>query len=499
LDQPSIELHKDELTNDAGVLFDEALNFDTTSLPSGVTIFKIPLAKLVKEAGGSEIMRNTASLAATLALLDGNFEHLKDLISEEFAHKSEEIISLNHKVAKASFDYAKEKFADKIKKVLTQKENVVDQVVITANESCALGAVAAGLQFAAIYPMTPTTNILQVLAPLQEKFGFIYKQPEDEISALTMALGASHAGARSMVATSGGGFALMGEAYGLAGITETPVVIIEGMRGAPATGIPTWTEQGDLKMILGAHQGDFPRIVLAAGDAKEAFELTMTAFNLADKYQGPVVMIMDKIICEDNQSFPPFDYSDYVLDRGKYTREKEEDFQRYKFSEDGISTRTIVGSGNYFNANADEHDEYGYSSEDFDNRNMQMEKRNQKLATCAKEDMPEPILFGPEDAQVTLVSWGSNKGSILEALKVLPNVNFLHLTWINPFPVEAVKRILDRSKYVIDIECNFSAQMRGWIREQTGIKIEDTLLRYDGRPIFAEQIIEKVKKVMGEK
>ncbi len=499
LDQSTIELHKDELTSDAGVLFDEALNFDTSFLPSGVTVFKVPLLKLVRDAGGSEVMRNMASLAASLALLDGNIEHLNDLISEEFAHKPEEIIALNHKVAKVSYDFVKEKFTDKIKKVLTQKDKVVDQIVLTGNEACALGAVAAGLQFAAIYPMTPTTNILQVLAPLQEEYGFIYKQPEDEISALTMALGASHAGARSMVATSGGGFALMGEAYGLAGITETPVVIIEGMRGAPATGIPTWTEQGDLKMILGMHHGDFPRIVLAAGDPKETFDLTMTAFNLADKYQGPVVLIIDKIICEDNQSFQPFDYSGYKLDRGKYTREKKEDFKRYEDSKDGISTRSIVGSGNYFNANADEHDEYGYSSEDFDNRNMQMEKRNQKLITCANNDMPEPLLFGPDDADVTLVSWGSNKGAILEALKVLPNVNYLHLTWINPFPAEAVKKRLDKSKYVIDIECNFSAQMRDWIRQQTGVRIEDTLLRYDGRPIFAEQIIDKVKKVLGDK
>jgi len=298
-----------------------------------------------------------------------------------------------------------------------------------------------------------------------------------------------------MVATSGGGFALMSEAYGLAGITETPVVIIEGMRGAPATGLPTWTEQGDLRFVLHASHGDFLRIVLAPGDAQEAFYMTLKAFNLAEKYQTPVVVISDKMTLESDQSYAPFTYDDYQVDRGKLTYEVRQDYKRYQVTEDGISERTGAGTGNFFIANADEHDEYGYANEDTENRNRQMDKRMAKLETCATQDMEEPKLYGPEEAEVTIVSWGSNKGSILEAMKELPNVNYLHLSWINPFPVDAVKERLLKAKYLLNIECNFTAQMGGIVAEKTGVRILDNLLKYDGRPIYPEEIVEKVKSI----
>ena len=266
----------------------------------------------------------------------------------------------NKKAANLGYEYAKSEYSKNIKKVLVKKENPEKKMMLNGCEAVGLGAIAGGLQFAAIYPMSPISNILHVLAKYQEKYGYIYKQPEDEISAINMAIGAAYAGARSLTSTSGGGFCLMSEGYGLAGMTETPIVIVEGMRPGPATGLPTWSGQGDLQFVLHAHQGDFPRIVLAAGDIKESFYLTMKALNLAEKYQTPVVVLIDKNICDGDQSYPVFDISDYKLDRGKLTREKNDNFKRYEISDDGISVRSIPGVGNYFIANSDEHDEEGF-------------------------------------------------------------------------------------------------------------------------------------------
>jgi 2-oxoglutarate ferredoxin oxidoreductase subunit alpha len=287
----------------------------------------------------------------------------------------------------------------------------------------------------------------------------------------------------------------MSEGLGLSAMTETPLVIIEGMRPGPATGLPTWSGQGDLQFVLNAHQGDFPRIVLSAGDAKEAFELTMEAFNLADKYQTPVIVLVDKNICEHNQSFAIFDISSFKINRGKFTNEIISNYERYKTEVDGISSRTIPGTGNFFITNSYEHDSMGFNTEKKEEINEQIEKRMTKIKTITN-DMPIPQLFGPEDADITLVSWGSNKGSILEALKLFNNVNFIHLTWLSPFPTQSVKERLDKSRHVIDIECNHSGQLANLIREKTGIEISDKLLKFDGRPFFQEEIVNKINSVL---
>ncbi len=496
LNQETIDLHASELTFQAGLLFDQDKNFNTTQVDKKVDLFPVPLQKLAQAGGGSEIMINTVAMGAALALLGGNLDLLKDRLSEEFGDKKPEVIKQNHLAAQAGFDFAQKNYAKQVMPILKSKPAGKSKIVVNGNEATALGAIAAGLQYAAIYPMTPTSNILHVLSPLQEEYGFIYKQPEDEISAIHMAIGAAYAGARAMVATSGGGFCLMSEGYGLSGITETGIVIIEGMRSGPATGMPTWTEQGDLRMMLHAHQSDFPRIVLAAGDGEEIFHLTMKAFNLADKYQTPVVLLVDKHICENDQSFEAFDFSMYQLDRGKFNPKKIDNYHRYNLSEDGVSLRSIPGSGNHVMANSDEHDQTGYSSEEIENRNQQMQKRMSKLSTCEQIDMEPPVLYGPETAEITLVSWGSNKGAILEALKQFDNVNYLHNTWMNPFPSEAMKKYLDQSKYLINIECNYSRQFAGLIREKTGIEILDHLTKYDGRPLYPEEIVNKIKTVL---
>lgn len=496
LNQETIDRHKEELTDGGIIIFNSEKQIDTSKVNKTVSLCPIPLTKFAAEAGDKELMENTVLIGSALAIIGGEILVLMDLLKSEFAGKGQDVVNANQKAATLGYEFARSEYSKNIKKVLEKGENLEKKMMLSGSEAVGLGAIAGGLQFAAIYPMSPITNILHVLAKYQERFGFVYKQPEDEISAINMAIGASFAGARSLTATSGGGFCLMSEGYGLAGITETPVVIIEGMRPGPATGLPTWNGQGDLQFLLHAHQGDFPRIVLAAGDIKEAFYLTMKALNLADKYQTPVVLLIDKNICDGDQSYPVFDIAGYRLNRGVLVKEKKENYKRYEITDNGISPRSIPGIGNYFIANSDEHDEEGFSSDESDMAISQQEKRMSKLNVCEMEDMDAPQLFGPEDADVTIVSWGSNKGSILAALKSFPNVNFLHVVWMNPFPTGVVKNTLIKAKYVIDIECNYTGQLAELIAKKTGKIIADKLLKFNGRPIFPEEITDKLNSVL---
>jgi len=501
-DQMTIDLHFSEIEKGGGIIFDSDAKMDISNVSKDVSLYGIPLKKLAYEAGEKNIFVNIVALSSAIALLGGNLETFKKLIEEEYGDKGEKIIEADKKAADLGYNFSIENFKNDLHdylKVIDNFSSPAPYMVLSGNEAAALGAISAGMQFAAIYPMSPINNILHVLAANQNKFGYIYKQPEDEISAINMAIGASYAGVRSMTATSGGGFCLMTEAYGLAGITETPLVIVEGMRGGPATGLPTWSGQGDLQMVLHSHQDDFPRIVLTPGDVKETFELTKKAFDLADKYQTTVVVLLDKNLCENDSTVLFPDVSNVKIDRGKFIKEKVEDFKRYEFSEDGISPRSIPGVGNFFIANSDEHNEYGYSSEEVGDRNMMMKKRMQKLITCAQNDMPNPFVFGLEDADITIISWGSNKGSILEALKSFSNVNYVHVTWMNPFPTEFLTNILSKAKHVVDIECNYSGQLADIVREKTGIEIKDRYLRSDGRVIYPAEIVEKLSSIKGVK
>jgi 2-oxoglutarate ferredoxin oxidoreductase subunit alpha len=496
LDQETVDRHAGEISEKGILLYDSDQEISVLGLSDKIIVAGVPLSTIAREMGGNIVMRNTAAIGAALNLLGGSLKHFKDLLAQEFSHKNQRVLEKNYTVAEKGFDYADQNFKHYAKKILAPKKKTSPVIVINGNEAAAMGSIAGGMQFAAIYPMTPTSNILHVLAPLQKEFGFIYKQPEDEISAINMAIGASFAGARSMTATSGGGFCLMSEGFGLAGMTESSIVIIMGQRTGPATGLPTWTEQGDARFVLHAHQGDFPRIVLAPGDIEEVFHFTMEAFNLADKYQTPVIVLVDKQLCESHQGVFPFDYKKYKVNRGKFTTKKINDYARYAFSEDGISLRAPAGSGNHVIANSDEHDINGYSNEESQNRKEQMEKRMRKLMTCEKEDMPLPILYGPKDADLTIVSWGSNKGAIMSALKDFKNVNFLQLTWLNPFPSMEVAEILRNAKKVLNIECNFTAQVGGLITEKTGIVLENNFLKYDGRPFYPEEIKEKINELL---
>ncbi|PIS43055.1 MAG: 2-oxoacid:acceptor oxidoreductase subunit alpha [Candidatus Kerfeldbacteria bacterium CG08_land_8_20_14_0_20_40_16] len=498
LNQDTIDFHKDELSNQAGVIYEqEDKKIEITSLKkNNCQLFPVPLSRLAKENGGKEIMRNSVALGASFALLNYDFKYLQSVIQDSFQKKGKEVIDLNVKIAEAGFNYVSQNFD--VAKYPYQLKHLKSspRMVLTGNEAIALGAIQAGCKFISAYPMTPATPILHYLASQQKNHNLIVKQTEDEISAITMAIGANYAGVRAMTCTSGGGFSLMVEGLGLAGMTETPLVIAEVQRPGPATGLPTWTEQADLRFLIHAAQGEFPRIIIAPGDVEESFYATQSAFNLAEKYQLPVFILSDKFLAESNKSQEFFDPKIIKIERGALLTntqlQKMRKYRRYAFAKSGISPRSIPGQkGGIFNANSDEHDQFGYSSEDAENRARMMEKRLGKLDQVALE-IPDPILYGPAKADLTLIAWGSTKGPIIEAMKLFEKnrirVNFLHVMYVYPFPAEKVKEVIRKAKKMVLIENNATAQLGSLIREFTGIEIDRKLLKFSGRPFYPSEI-----------
>ncbi|MDP2930016.1 MAG: 2-oxoacid:acceptor oxidoreductase subunit alpha [bacterium] len=502
LDQNTVDFHQDELSPGSIII----LNSEKYSNPVSsdkVNVFLIPLIKLAKDAGGSEVMMNNVALGAAVFFLKADFGILESVIRDVFASAKPEMIDLNIKSAKAGFNFAKENFATVKVPFSLERMNNIEQLFLTGNDAFCLGAVKAGCKFFAAYPMTPINSIIAYFAAKAKELGMVYFQPEDEIAAVNSAIGSASTGVRSMTATSGGGFSLMVEALGMAGMTETPIVIINGQRPGPSSGLPTWTGQGDLKFVLSAGQDDFPRIVLAPGDVEECFWMATEAFNLADKYQVPVIILTDKYLSESRQSVAVFDESKVKIDRGLLLSEKDQqnDFKRYAFTRNGISPRAIVGrqGPKGFLINSYEHDESGFSTEDPKIRTAMMEKRMKKLETIEKE-MPKPLVYGDKKANFLFIGWGSTKGPVLEAQKILEDegfkTKFLFLNYLNPFPKEEVASVIKSSKKVLLIEQNAVGQLGDLIEQKTGLEIKERFLKYDGRPFNPEEIVEKVSKII---
>jgi len=499
LNQNAVDFHKDELSNNAVIILNSDKS-EAKNIGKKAKVFPIPLATMAKENGGKEVMMNNVALGATIAILDGDFEVLSKTIEESFSGLDKQTADLNIKVARAGFDFARDNFGKA--NFSMPKKKFQEKLLLTGSDAISLGAIRAGLKFFACYPMTPINAILAYIAKKAPEVGTVYIQPEDEISGINMAIGAALAGTRSMVASAGGGFSLMVEAYGLAGMTETPLVIIEGQRPGPATGLPTWGAQGDLRFVLHAAQDDFMRIVLAPGDAEECFWMTIEAFNLAEIYQTPVLIMIDKHLAESRKSSGKFDDSKVKIDRGLLVSSTEnlspENYKRYKITASGISPRVLPGTAGFaFVTNSDEHDEFGFSDEGSENRISQVEKRMRKFKDLEKK-IPNPKIYGDKNAKITLVGWGSTKGVILETQKLLKEkgvkTSFLHLNYINPFPSQFVLNFLKAKKNVYMIEQNSTGQGAGLIREKTGIEIKNKILKYDGRPFFPEEIAAKIKK-----
>lgn len=491
-----------DMTADSVIIYDaDKFQIDSKEV-KGKKIYPLPLEKLAKEAGIKPLAVNIIITGAAAALLRYDLEILKEVISDTFADKGQEVVDMNIHAVEFGYEYANKNFDIKnFPYTLSVKQKNDKSVIVTSNDTVSLAAVAADCKFLAAYPMTPASSILHNLAAWSDESGMLIKHAEDEISAVHMAIGASYAGVRSMTATSGGGFALMNEGLSLAGITETPLVIAEAQRPGPATGLPTWTEQADLSYVAHSGHGEFLRVLLAPGDPKEAFDLTIQAFNLAEKWQIPVFIMLDKYNAEGHQSILEPQIDKIKIDRGNILTDEQLSkmpaFKRYQYAKNGVSARSIPGQkGGIFLANSDEHDEFGFTIEGFtpEIRKKMVDKRAAKLAGVIK-DLPKPVLFGPKTAKITLIGWGSTKAPVLEALKVLPNVNYLHVLAPWPLSPEVMTQALKGVKKLVAIENNFNGQLADALQELCHIKVAQRLNKYDGAQFFPEEVIELVNKI----
>ncbi len=543
MNKETLDLHLKEMVTGGGVVYDaETIKMETVKIPEGVKMFNVPLKKLAMEEGKGDITRNTVGVGACLGLVNYDMEIFYEILRKEFGRKGDEIVKNNIAAAKAGYDFVRSNYKDQFEYELKKIEGRPDKMLLTGNDAVCLGALKAGCKFVAEYPMTPSTSILHTMASHAKDYNVIVKHTEDEIAAINMAIGAGWAGARAMTGTSGGGYSLMVEALGMAGMSEIPVVVIEVQRPGPSTGLPTRTEQGDLQFILHSSQGEFPRIVIAPGDYNECFYHTFQAFNLAEKYQLPVIVALDKHISESIQTVEPFETKDLKVERGKLLSTKELDdlltksrefleknnggtmeqkgfgkmaakenyispdgnFLRYKNTDDGISPRTLPGMpGGIHRASTDEHDESGDLTETEENRIMMVEKRARKLESALKE-LPPPQLTGKTDknsnADITFVTWGSPKEAIMEVIDMLSadgiTANLLQITYMIPFHTKEISAILSDAKRVIGVEQNSEAQLCALIREKTGYLIKDRILKYSGRQFTAHEIYEKTKALL---
>ena len=507
LNQDAIERHAREVEPGGAVIYNaDKLTCDPTLISSQVLLVPLPIKELTKSFGRlPPIMQNTVALGALLYLLGLEFDMAASVLADTFKHKGEAVVEQNVRVARAGYDFAKD-----ISVPLGYEWDYtrIKRPFITGNEAFALGAVAAGCKFYSAYPMTPASSILHWMAAHGAKCGVVVKQCEDELAVANIAIGAGHAGVRAMCGTSGGGFALMTEAIGEAGMIEAPVVIIEVQRGGPSTGIPTKTEQADLNQVFGASQGDYPRVIIAPTDTTDCYYSAVEAHNLAEKYQLPVTIISDLLLSEHPETIEAGALrNDVPIERGEivsdWPQEKGQ-FKRYAFTRSGVSPRALPGTeGAMYVAATDEHDEEGVVISDVFTtppvRRKIQEKRMRKLDKVLQELAP-PGLEGPSDADVTLIGWGSTKGVIAEAIALLSEqgirTNHLQIKYLYPFHASEVSEILRGTKRTVCVECNYTGQFARHLRAETGFSVNHLILKYDGEPFEPHHIVEQLRAIL---
>jgi 2-oxoglutarate ferredoxin oxidoreductase subunit alpha len=500
LNQDTIERHAPEVESGGIIIFNsDKVNCDLSLLREGVHCLGLPVNDLVKPFGRvPAVMQNSVLLGALLYWLNLDFQVTGQVYEDTFRHKGQEIVDQNTGIARAGYDYARQTVEGS---GVAWEYSHVRRPFMTGNEALALGAVTAGLKFYSAYPMTPASSLLHWLVAHSEKAGVVVKQAEDELAVVNMAIGAGLAGARAMCGTSGGGFALMSEAIGLAGMLEAPVVIVNVQRGGPSTGLPTKTEQGDLNQVYGASQGDYPRVIIAPTGVVDIFYTAAEAHNLAEALQGPVLIISDLLLGEHPETIEPDALRpDVPIERGKLLSEVPDGYKRFAMTADGISPRVLPGTrGASFVAASDEHDEQGLViSDEYTNpaiRRKMQEKRMRKLEAIRARLAP-PVLEGPADADVTLVGWGSTWGVIHEAIQELAEAgvtaNHVQVKYLHPFHADEVTDILSGSRRIIVVEGNSSGQFTRFLRAETGIKADHQVLKYDGEPFTPGYLVEAV-------
>ncbi len=519
---PTHKGHRHEVSPGGGIIYDSGLNLSPESFGrDDITLYPIPymdlLTSSLKEFGKDrelskyQVMVNTIALGASIGLVGYDFGLASESIREGFTGRKAALGDINVSAAQHGYDYAQKTFGPNSFPIRLQKQALgVKRMMIRGVQAVAIGKLKAGCGFQTYYPITPATDESEYLESHQEDYNMIVVQAEDEISAVNMATGAAHAGLRSSTSTSGPGFSLMAEGLGWSGITEAPgPVVILWQRAGPSTGMPTRTEQADLQFALHAAHGEFPRIIIAPGDAVESFYDTFDAFNYAERYQVPVIVLVDKFLASTYRDIPFLRTDGMKVDRGDLLQEEDLakvlDYKRYQWTDLGISPRSRPGlKGGIFWTTGDEHDEYGHITEAAELRIRMMNKRMRKieLASQVIPDSKKATLHGPRSAPVTIVGWGSTKGPILDGMDELKangiDANFLQIRYMNPFPTEFVQRILSEAGRKVAIENNYTAQLAGLIRERTGIGVDNKIVKYDGRPFSQNEIYEGVKDVVRE-
>lgn len=502
IDQNTLESHHGEVKEKGISIFDhDELTIEGKKLNS----VGIPLGKLASDASSNKLMANSVAMGAAIAIAGCEFELLGQVLREEFAHSGQAVADDNIKAAKAGYDYAHQQKPEAIRPPLKKITDYSKMMLLNGNEALALGAMAAGCKFMSAYPMTPATTIMEYIADKGRQFNIVVIQPEDEISAINMAVGAGFAGVRAMTATSGDGFALMTEGLGLAGVTETPVVIVLAQRAGPAVGLPTRTEQGELGFTIYGGSGEFPRAVLAPCTVEDAFYKAFRAFNLAEKYQMPVIILTDQHLASSYQTVKKFNLNELEIDRGLLITIEEAnkltEYKRHQFTDSGISPRLIPMRGKALVVtDSDEHDEAGHMTEDAQTRTSMMLKRFKKMDGL-KNELRNPPLQHKPNAVATLVGWGSTFGAIKEAALMLEErdgllLDILQLNELWPFPVQQVISGLGYTRRSLVIENNATGQLAHLIRAETGVTVSGSILKFDGRPFAPSYIANEIRKEM---
>lgn len=483
LNEESIDRHKEELTSKSFVIGNSDLNRKEENW------IGVPFKTF-----GEEVYWNTAAIGVAGALLGLDRQVLSKVIREVLG---EEKATKNLDVLESSYQWLA--FQPIKRNVLSPALKSFSRLLMNGHEAVALGAISSGLKFCAFYPMSPSTSIAQTLIDWSKEMDLIVIQAEDEIAAINMAIGASYAGAPSMVPTSGGGFALMVEAVSLAAISETPVVIVIAQRPGPATGLATRTEQGELLFVLHAGHGEFPRAIFAPGTVEECFYLTRKAFELSEKYQGPVFILTDHFIADSYRDIEPIPVETLSpIQAGLDPKEVESPYLRYRITESGISPRLLPGLSRYLViADSHEHTEDGHMTENLSIRPRMVDKRLRKGEGIRSEVIP-PTFIGEPKTETLFVCWGSSRGSVEEVTAFLSSngtkASMLHFSQVWPMIPEQFLHYLEEAKEVICVESNATGQLAQLIRRETGFLIKRRILRYDGLPITPQYIIRHLKE-----
>lgn len=503
-DQETIDVNFYELRKGGIVIADSKFN-PTIPDSTDVTLYSIPFTELATELGTS-LMKNMVAVGASSAILGLSIDVFREVVDEIFGKKGQQIVEKNVEAIARGAQEMREMLGVNVNKMQLATADGKKRMFLIGNDAIAMGCLAGGSRFMAAYPITPASEIMEYLIKKLPKFGGAVIQTEDEIAACTMAIGANYAGVRTLTSSAGPGLSLMMEAIGLSGMTEVPLVIVDTQRGGPSTGLPTKQEQSDLMaMIYGTH-GEIPKVVIAPSTVEEAFYDMVEAFNVAEEYQVPVIVLTDLQLSLGKQTVEPLKFENVQIRRGKFdynmeipVSENKEYFKRYEVTEDGVSPRVVPGmKGGIHHVTGVEHDEMGKPSESPTNRIAQMDKRMRKLNNLR---FPNPVLVNSkhEDADVLLVGFNSTRGAIEEAMIRLEQegikVNHAHLRLIHPFPTQEVLAEIKKAKRVIVVENNATGQLANIIKMNCGHAEKiSSFLKYDGNPFLPKEIYNTCKE-----